>query len=65
MIESSKYLTNADMISRLGNGHDNVGGLKADQRDIRNWLLQRLHVIGFGLVDRRAGIGAGDHAGQI
>jgi hypothetical protein len=46
MIETSRYLTNADIIARLTlEGYDNIRGIEDDQEKVRNWLLQRLQDI--------------------
>jgi hypothetical protein len=46
MIESSKYLVNADIIARLeSEGYDRVDDVRGDQAKVRAWLLQRLQDI--------------------
>lgn len=46
MIESSRYLTNADIIQRLkAIDHDNVDDLEEEQVEVRAWLLAQLNVI--------------------
>jgi hypothetical protein len=48
MIETSKFLTNADIIARLeaeNYDSDLVDELRADQEGVRDWLLQRLQDI--------------------
>ena len=46
MIETSRYLTNAAIITKLGaEGYDHIDALQSEQTDIRNWLLQRLQSI--------------------
>lgn len=46
MIETSKYLTNADIIARLdAKGYDRVDDVRDDQREVRGWLLGRLQDI--------------------
>jgi hypothetical protein len=46
MIESSRFLVNADIIARLeSEGYDHVDDVRADQAKVRKWLLQRLQHI--------------------
>jgi hypothetical protein len=46
MIESSRFLTNADMIQRLkSEGYDHVDEMTADQNTVREWLLKKLQDI--------------------
>lgn len=46
MIESSKFLVNADIIGRLqSKGYDRVDEVRADQAKVREWLLRRLQDI--------------------
>jgi hypothetical protein len=46
MIETSRYLTNADIIARLETeGYDHVDELRDDQTGVHDWLLQRLQEI--------------------
>ncbi len=46
MIESSRFLVNADMIARLEKeNYPHVDDIKADQAKVREWLLQRLQTI--------------------
>jgi hypothetical protein len=46
MIESSKYLVNADIIARLDQeGYDRVDEVREDQAKVRDWLLRRLQDI--------------------
>jgi hypothetical protein len=46
MIESSRYLVNADIIARLdAKGYDRVDEIREDQNKVRIWLLQRLQAI--------------------
>ena len=46
MIESSKYLVNADIIARLqSEGYDRVDDVRSDQAKVREWLLRRLQDI--------------------
>jgi hypothetical protein len=45
-IETSRYLTNADIIARLeAEGNDRVNDVREDQAGVRTWLLQRLQDI--------------------
>ena len=46
MIESSRYLTNADIIARLeAENYDHVDDVREDQRELRDWLMSRLQDI--------------------
>jgi hypothetical protein len=46
MIESSKFLVNADIIDRLQReGYDHVDDVRDDQAKVREWLLRRLQDI--------------------
>jgi hypothetical protein len=46
MIESSKFLVNADIIDRLQQrGYDHVDDVRADQAKVKDWLLRRLQDI--------------------
>ncbi|MCU1266825.1 MAG: hypothetical protein JWM21_3143 [Acidobacteria bacterium] len=46
MIETSKFLTNADIIARLeAENYDLVGEVRDDQAGVRDWLMQRLQDI--------------------
>jgi hypothetical protein len=46
MIESSRYLTNADLIRRLRDANaDHVDDLEEEQAEVRGWLLSRLNQI--------------------
>ncbi len=41
MIESSKYLTNADIIARLeAENYELVGDVRDDQAGVRDWLME-------------------------
>lgn len=46
MIETSRYLTNTAIIAHLERvKHDNVYEIRAQQREVREWLLKTLHRI--------------------
>ena len=46
MIETSRYLTNADIIARLeAEGYDHVDDVRHDQGEVHDWLLHRLQDI--------------------
>jgi hypothetical protein len=46
MIETSKFLTNADIIARLeAENYELVGDVRDDQAGVRDWLMQRLQDI--------------------
>jgi hypothetical protein len=46
MIETSRFLTNADIIARLeAKNYDHVDDIRADQAEVRQWLLRRLQDI--------------------
>lgn len=44
-IETSRFLTNADMIARLNAEHYGLGELGTEQAEVRDWLIRRLQDI--------------------